>query len=406
MTVTLKDNFGNVITGYVGTVHFTSTDSHAVLPVDYTFTSADQGRHTFQVTFDTTGTQSVSVTDTANGASSMLLPCRFGHDLGSTACPHRPRTNRDRGRAAKCDCHLDRQLWQRGDSIRPFGFIHFVSTDGQAVLPADYTFTASDQGKHTFQVTFKTAGSQSLSITDTANNALKATTNVNVTTASQLLVITGLGQTATAGAAQSITVAVTDSFGNAITGYTGTVHFTSTDGQAVLPVDYTFTSADQGQHAFQVTFKTAGSQSVSVTDTVNSRLKSDLQRLDHDFGSIGSSDRVGTDGRCRHAAECDCHVEGQLRQRHHWLCRHRPLHQHRRPSQAAPPTIPSRAADKGQICLSGGHLRYHRHTVGQRHGHGEQPPSRRLRAPRSRLRLNSLPSPASDKPRPQARPKA
>ena len=43
------------------------------------------------------------------------------------------------------------------------------------------------------------------------------------------------------------------------TNYTGTVHFTSTDSQAGLPGNYTFTSGDNGVHTFTngITFKTA-----------------------------------------------------------------------------------------------------------------------------------------------------
>jgi hypothetical protein len=47
VTVTVLDAFGNVATGYTGTVHFTNTDSGAVLPNDYTFAAMDQGTHTF-----------------------------------------------------------------------------------------------------------------------------------------------------------------------------------------------------------------------------------------------------------------------------------------------------------------------------------------------------------------------
>src|SRR5262249_31278264 len=39
--VVALDYFGNVATGYVGTVHFTSTDPKAALPGDYTFTAGD-----------------------------------------------------------------------------------------------------------------------------------------------------------------------------------------------------------------------------------------------------------------------------------------------------------------------------------------------------------------------------
>jgi hypothetical protein len=48
--------------------------------------------------------------------------------------------------------------------------------------------------------------------------------------------------------------------------YAGTVHFRCTDPSAALPADYTFTAGDQGQHTFQVTFWTPGTQTLEVTD--------------------------------------------------------------------------------------------------------------------------------------------
>ena len=59
-----------------------------------------------------------------------------------------------------------------------------------------------------------------------------------------------------------------DSSGNTATGYTGTVHFTSSDSQGVLPSDYTFVSADNGVHVFSATLKTVGTQSITATDTL------------------------------------------------------------------------------------------------------------------------------------------
>jgi hypothetical protein len=54
--------------------------------------------------------------------------------------------------------------------------------------------------------------------------------------------------------------------------YTGTVTFTSGDGMAVLPANYTFTGADLGVHTFTVTLETTGSQTVTATDTVHGRI--------------------------------------------------------------------------------------------------------------------------------------
>jgi hypothetical protein len=68
-----------------------------------------------------------------------------------------------------------------------------------------------------------------------------------------------------------VTVTAEDAGGNVTTGYTGTVHLTSSDAQAVLPANYTFTTGagkDNGIHVFSVTLKTAGTQSITATDTV------------------------------------------------------------------------------------------------------------------------------------------
>jgi hypothetical protein len=72
ITVTALDAFGNIDTGYTGTVQFSSSDGgEAVsLPPNYTFTYADNGAHTFTnlVTLVTAGPQTIAATDTANGS--------------------------------------------------------------------------------------------------------------------------------------------------------------------------------------------------------------------------------------------------------------------------------------------------------------------------------------------------
>src|SRR5262249_1027998 len=69
-------SIGDVALGYRGTVHFTSTDSKAGLPSNYTFTSTDSGIHsTFSVIYKTastqslTGTWSITVKDTNSAAT-------------------------------------------------------------------------------------------------------------------------------------------------------------------------------------------------------------------------------------------------------------------------------------------------------------------------------------------------
>src|SRR5206468_5138271 len=122
------------------------------------------------------------------------------------------------------------------------GTIHISSSDYQAGLPADYQFTAADAGVHTFAVTLKTAGWQVVGASDTAAPNLSGSQGISVTPAAvSTLRIGGFPSPLPVGYYGDFTVMAADAYGNAVTNYTGTVHFTSSDGQALLPDDYTFT---------------------------------------------------------------------------------------------------------------------------------------------------------------------
>ena len=73
--------------------------------------------------------------------------------------------------------------------------------------------------------------------------------------------------TATAGSAFNFTVTALDAFNDVDTAYSGTVHFTSSDGQATLPANSTLTG---GVGTFSATLKTASNQTITATDTVTS----------------------------------------------------------------------------------------------------------------------------------------
>src|SRR5205823_2295922 len=124
--------------------------------------------------------------------------------------------------------------------------------------------------------TLKTAGSQSVTATDAANGAVTGSqAGIRVSpAAAAFLVLSGLPSSVNAGAAGTVTVTLTakDAYGNVATGYTGTVRLGSSDPQAVLPASYAFTAADAGSHTFVITFKTAGTQSVTAADTANPSL--------------------------------------------------------------------------------------------------------------------------------------
>ena len=147
------------------------------------------------------------------------------------------------------------------------GTVHFVSSDAQAVLPVDYLFTSTDQGRHTFYATLKTAGSQQITALDLALAGLQGTrTGITVNPASaKSFRITGPASAAV-GVPLLYTVTALDAYGNVATGYRGSVHFSNSDPLATVPADHTFTSTDAGVYTFSVTFKTLGLQSLTVRD--------------------------------------------------------------------------------------------------------------------------------------------
>ncbi len=153
------------------------------------------------------------------------------------------------------------------------GTVHFSSTAVSAGLPNDYTFVSGDNGVHLFTgVTLNIVGSQSLTATDTVTPTITGTqSNILVTPASAAtLVVFGFPSPQTVSAAGSLTVTAKDAFGNTDTNYTGTIQFSSSDGAAGLPSNYTFVNGDLGIHTFTagVTLNTTGTQSVTATDTV------------------------------------------------------------------------------------------------------------------------------------------
>ncbi|HLJ92329.1 MAG TPA: S53 family peptidase [Gemmataceae bacterium] len=84
--------------------------------------------------------------------------------------------------------------------------------------------------------------------------------------------ISGAPVSTTAGSTFTITVTALDQNNNPVTGYLGTVHLSSTDTQAGLPPNYPFTTSDRGKHTFMVTLRTAGSDTIKVSDASTSSI--------------------------------------------------------------------------------------------------------------------------------------
>jgi hypothetical protein len=160
------------------------------------------------------------------------------------------------------------------------GTVAFSKSDSGAgsSVPANYAFTAGDNGVHTFTngVTLVTAGSQPVMVTDTITNTINGILTAIVNPAGAAHLAVGGPANAAAASAFSITVTALDAYNNMATAYRGTVQFTSSDSGPgkLLPVNYTFTAGDSGVHTFTsgVTLATPGSQTVTATDTVTNTI--------------------------------------------------------------------------------------------------------------------------------------
>jgi hypothetical protein len=272
LTVRAMDAYGNATPGYAGTVRFTSNDSRAVLPADYTFTAGDAGQHAFAVTLETAAAIEVRARDAAHatltGAGGPAAVAAAAPAVVTLTYPSTAQAGT--AQSLVVSIHDAYENLVTGYT----GTLHFTTSDLQAssLLP-DYAFTTSDDGTHVFAgVVLKTAGVQSITATDTAHSGFSGKRGgILVTPAgAQLLVIAGFPTATTAGVAQGFLVTVTDPFHNTVPTYTGTVHFTSNASNAVLPADYAFIAADAGTHVFAATLLTAGTgRLIRVTDAAH-----------------------------------------------------------------------------------------------------------------------------------------
>ena len=357
LTVIARDDNGNTVTDYDGTVHFTSTDPQAVLPADATTAS---GTGIFQVTLKTAGPQTITATDTANpgftGTVNSITVTSLSMNHFAIATPVAVMagvpftatvTARDQyenvaagyngtlllasssvtslpssvtlvnGAASisamynttgtKTIIALDPSTFIGGFSnniqVNPgpvsqlavsapstatagspatftvtaqdalgntatsyTGAVHFTSTDPNGILPADAALT---NGTGSFSATFNTAASETLRARDIVTASITGTAAISVSAGAVTHLTITAPSTAAVGTVITATVTAKDALNNTATGYTGTVHLTSTDTSAVLPANFTLTS---GAKQVSIKLMTPGVQTVRATDTVNSGL--------------------------------------------------------------------------------------------------------------------------------------
>jgi hypothetical protein len=212
LTVTAQNpTSGGTMASYIGTVHFTSSDGAAVLPSDYAFNNSDQGSHTFSITLNTNGSQSVTATDTVNSAvtASATITVGTGGSGPLTVSPSSlafPTTKAGATSAAKTVTVKNTNTAAITVSsvgftgANPGDFLISSSTCGSSI-PA----SASCQIKVAFAPSTTGARSAALTLTDSATNSPQsvsltgtATVAVKLTPATIPFAKTVVGQTSVA----------------------------------------------------------------------------------------------------------------------------------------------------------------------------------------------------------------
>ena len=154
VVVTAYDAFGNVATGYTGTVSLSSSDPRTLLPSSYTFTAADAGRHSFAIALDTAGMQTITATDTA---TSGLTGTESGITVQAAGASSLTVTGFPAFKTAGAPNNLTVTVYDAygNVAIGYTGTVSLTSSDPRAILPSSYTFTAADVGQHSFAIALR-----------------------------------------------------------------------------------------------------------------------------------------------------------------------------------------------------------------------------------------------------------
>jgi predicted RNA methylase len=260
--VTALDASDNTVTDYSGIVSITSSDIEADLPLDSALTD---GVGEFSVTLKTAGLRTVTATDTATASITGISEEIMVAGGPATQFLVEGPNSAVAGSAASITVTA---LDEFDNPTTDYsGTVRLISTDRAAALPDNSTLT---DGVGTFPVIFNTDGAQRVTATDIVYSSIEGVSNnIEVAGVAIRFRVVAESSTAMTGAEIDFTVTALDASGNPTPHYSGTVHFTSTDGDAGRPADTTLTG---GTGDFQIIFNTDGAQTVTATDTVDSSI--------------------------------------------------------------------------------------------------------------------------------------
>lgn len=275
-TVTVRDQWNQIITDYVGTVSFSSSDPSAALPVDYTFTLADAGQRSFTATFFKAGPDNfLRVTD-------IFTPTLTGEQTGIEVLPADPaRINVVSGSP---------QATQVAITFAEPLVVQVTDAYSNTISGVSVTFSSPETGAGAVftgtnpALTDLTGQASLVAGANTVAGSYQVTATIaspGVMPASFMLTnlpgpvvelrVYGFPSPVLAGTLHSFTVEAVDRYGNVNPAYRGATYSLSSDPQAILPADYLFNVQDAGRHIFYAIFRTAGTHYITIVDNFGFR---------------------------------------------------------------------------------------------------------------------------------------
>jgi hypothetical protein len=279
VTVTALNQWDEVYTAYSGSVNFTSGDEDATLPPNTTYDPADDGVMVFSVTFATEGTQTLTVTDIVDQASSGLdaidvLAARAAHHYEVSGLED------DVGTNVTIVMNI-MVVDQYGDPFMTYGGTVEVTSNNSDdfVEPPPETFAPGSPWVEV-EVTFTRQAMFMVNCTDGADPSINATVEVQSWDEPPTIdhfEVTGITDM-WENNVSDVTVGAINQYGSVLQSYAGTVVFSSnaTSGALLPTTDLTFVpAADNGVKTFEVgvSFADPGWFNVTVADASDPNVK-------------------------------------------------------------------------------------------------------------------------------------
>ena len=271
VTLAAQDSYGNVASGYRGTVHWSSTDARVTTPGTYVFAAPDNGNKTWAAgaSLATAGLQTLIATDANNAA---LTPGQAVVRVTPAAMANVTVTSPNTATAATPFAVTISGVDAYGNVVSSYGGNILLRSSDAAGTPSltqplTVRFTNGVAAQRTASVTLNTTGAQNVTAQDDNTVAWAGAANVQVAPASAASLALQVVNAIVAGQPNTVVVQALDASGNRATNFVGTVSFSSTDPCATLPPSTSLNAGDQGMRTFSnaLTYRQSGSQTLTAT---------------------------------------------------------------------------------------------------------------------------------------------